>query len=175
MNIQPQYIDFCGLYVNHQNSIAEHYISTNTELERTMLIHTMISWPDIIQEMLQPFTLFLAIFLHNTTPGPRFLRQEEMFSCNKGQYHLTNFHPFGCPLFVLELPFNKAIFGTTCSQHHNWTHKPISTSKTLHTKNLHLTDQIYSTSLKPSYTSQHCLMVSTLQILIYLRGSHQHK
>ncbi len=44
-----------------------------------MLIHAMISWPDIITEQLWPYSLRLAIDLHNNTPGPSGHTFEEHF------------------------------------------------------------------------------------------------
>lgn len=43
-------ITFYGIDVHHQNGITECYIRTIIEQARTMLIHAMIYWPEIIQE-----------------------------------------------------------------------------------------------------------------------------
>jgi hypothetical protein len=72
-----------------------------TEQACTMLIHAMISWPGIIQEQLWPFALCLAVDIHNSTPGPSSLTPEEI-SGIKGCNWLSDFHPFGCPVFVLD-------------------------------------------------------------------------
>jgi hypothetical protein len=78
-----QQITFCGVNAHHQKGIAEQYIRTITEHARSMLIHAMISWPDIIQENLWPFALRLKVDLHNSTPGVSGLSPEELFSGNK--------------------------------------------------------------------------------------------
>jgi hypothetical protein len=68
-----------------------------------MLIHAMIKWPDIISKNLLPFALQLAINLHNNTPGPFGLTPTEIFTGVKSHYNkLLDFHPFGCPFFVLD-------------------------------------------------------------------------
>jgi hypothetical protein len=94
---QRQRITFCGVNAHHQNGITERFIRTITERARTMLLHAMISWPDIIQEQLWPFALRMAVDLHNCTPGPSGLTPEEIFTGIKGRNRLTDFHPFGCP------------------------------------------------------------------------------
>lgn len=67
-----------------------------------MLIHAMLLWPDIIKEQLWPYTIHLSFNLHNCTPGPSGFSSEEIFTGIKGRLHLPNFHPFGCPVFVLD-------------------------------------------------------------------------
>jgi len=62
----------------------------------------MIQWPDIITETLWPFALRLAVELHNKTPGPSDLTPEEIFTGMKQKNKFFDFHPFGCPIFVLD-------------------------------------------------------------------------
>lgn len=49
---QKQQTKFCGVNAHHQTGIAERHIRSITEKARTMLIHAMIHWPDIITETL---------------------------------------------------------------------------------------------------------------------------
>ncbi len=86
----------------NQNGIAERNIRSVPERARTMLIHSMISWPDIITETLWPYALRLAVDLHNSTPGVSGLTPEEIFTGSKQRNRLGDFHPFGCPIFVLD-------------------------------------------------------------------------
>jgi len=66
-----------------------------------MLIHAMISWPNIVSEQLWPFALQLAVNLHNDTHGPSGLSPLEIFSGVKSLSNkLCDFHPFGCPIFI---------------------------------------------------------------------------
>jgi len=71
-----------------------------------MLIHAMLHWPDIITESLWPFAVQLAVDLHNATPGTSGLSPLEIFSGTKGNHHCSNFHPFGCPAFVLDIKYH---------------------------------------------------------------------
>jgi hypothetical protein len=69
-----------------------------------MLIHAILHWPDIIQESLWPFAVKLAIDIHNSTPTPSGLCPLEIFSGHKNIHpnNRSNFHTFGCPIFVLD-------------------------------------------------------------------------
>jgi hypothetical protein len=87
---------------HQQNGIVNCFIRTITERDHMMLIHTRISWPDIIQDQLWPFALRLAVDLQNCTPGPSGLTPDEVFTGIKGRNPLSDFHPFGCPVFVLD-------------------------------------------------------------------------
>jgi hypothetical protein len=99
---QRQCIKFCGVNAHHQNGIAERHIQTITEHARTMSIHAMIQWPAIITETLWPYALHLAIDLHNSTPGTSGMTPEEIFTGYKHRNKLSDFHSFGCPIFVLD-------------------------------------------------------------------------
>jgi hypothetical protein len=100
--LQKQCMKFCGVNAHHQNGIAECHIRSITEAARTMLIHAMISWPDIITEQLWPYALRLAVHLHNNTPGSSGLTPEEIFTGTKHKLRFSDFHPLGCPIFVLD-------------------------------------------------------------------------
>lgn len=99
---QKQCIKFCGIKARHQNGITEQHIRSITEHARTILIHAMISWSDIITEQLWPFAFHLAGDLHNTTPGPSGLTPEEFFTGIKSGNHFSDFHPCCCPIFMLD-------------------------------------------------------------------------
>lgn len=64
-----------------------------------MLIHAMIQWPEIIQESFWPFAVQLAIDIDNNTPN--------IFSGSKSNNILHHFHPFGCPIYILELSLHQ--------------------------------------------------------------------
>jgi hypothetical protein len=99
---QRQRLTFCGVNAHHQNGITERHIRSITERACSMLIHAMISWPDIIYEQLWPFALQLAVDLHNHTPGSSGLSPLEIISGVKSlSPTIRDFHPFGCPIFVL--------------------------------------------------------------------------
>jgi len=101
--LAKQLINFCGVDAHHQNGIAERYIWTITEHARSMLIHAMIHWPEIIKESFWPYAIQLAVDIHNSTPTDSGLSPLEIFSGTTSSSNpLVNFHPFGCPIFVLE-------------------------------------------------------------------------
>jgi len=101
--ILNQRFNFSGVGAKHQNGVAERMIGTITRRARTMLLHAMRLWPDIITEDLWPFALKLAVDIHNSTPGPSGLSPDEIFSGQKStKNRLADFHPFGCPVFVLQ-------------------------------------------------------------------------
>ncbi len=82
-----------------------------------MLLHAMRSWPEIITKDLWPFALKLAVDIHISTPGPSGLSPDEIFSGQKStKNRLTDFHTFGCPVFVLDFESGLPIFlqYTTC-------------------------------------------------------------
>jgi len=56
-NSQHQQLTLCGVNAHHQNGITERFIRTITERARTMLIHAMLCWPDVITEDLWPFAV----------------------------------------------------------------------------------------------------------------------
>ena len=100
---QQQTHDYCGVGAHHQNGVAERMIRTIVQRARSMLHHATILWPDIITESLWPFALKLAVDVHNATPGDTDLSPDEIFSGVKSsRCRLKDFHPFGCPVFVLE-------------------------------------------------------------------------
>jgi hypothetical protein len=60
-------------------------------------------WPDAITEDLWPFALKLAVDIYNSIPVTSGLSPDEIFSSQKStKSRLRDFHPFGCPVFVLE-------------------------------------------------------------------------
>ena len=99
---QNQKITFCGVNAHHQNGIAERQIRTLTERARTMLIHSMHRWPEIVTAEFWPFALKMATDVHNAAPTDSGLSPEEIFTGKKSRNKLEDFHTFGCPVFVLE-------------------------------------------------------------------------
>jgi hypothetical protein len=98
-----QTITLAGVNNHSQNGIAERSIRTICDRARTMLLHAMEHWPDVIGLDLWPFALKLAVDVHNATPGPSGLSPEEIFSKQKARPdRLLDFHTFGCPVYVLD-------------------------------------------------------------------------
>jgi hypothetical protein len=98
-----QTITLAGVNNHSQNGIAERGIRTICDRARTMLLHAMEHWPDVVGLDLWPFALKLAVDVHNATPGPSGLSPEEIFSKHKSRPdRLLDFHTFGCPVYVLD-------------------------------------------------------------------------
>jgi hypothetical protein len=69
-NVQQhgQTIDFSGVGAHHQNGIAERAIQTIMSWARTMMLHSIIMWPNQADLALWPFALNHAVFLWNNMP-----------------------------------------------------------------------------------------------------------
>jgi hypothetical protein len=99
-----QTISLAGVNNHSKNGIVEHSIRTMFDRARTMLLHAMEHWPEVVGLDLWPFALKLAVDIHNATPGPSALSPEEIFSRQKScTDRLLDFHTFGCPVYVLDL------------------------------------------------------------------------
>jgi hypothetical protein len=68
-HINQQAITHCGFNAHGQNGIAERSIRTLCDHARTMLLHAMEHWPDVVTLDLWPFALRMAADIHNATPG----------------------------------------------------------------------------------------------------------
>jgi len=78
--LNQQSITYCGVNVHGQNGIAERSIRTICERARTMLLHAMEHWPDVITVNLRPFALKLAAVIHNAASGPSGRSPKEILS-----------------------------------------------------------------------------------------------
>jgi hypothetical protein len=100
-----QTISFCGVGAHHQNGIAERRIRDITEAAQTCLLHAQHRWPKAITPNLWPQALKHVVNIRNSLPhqanssSPLLL-----FSGTDVQLNLQHFHPFGCPVYVLEAP-----------------------------------------------------------------------
>ena len=97
-----QRLNFSALMAKWQNGVVECHIRTLTERARTMLLNAMHIWPNIITQDLWTFALKLAVDVHNNTPGVSGLSPIDIFSGSFEKNRHLDFHPFGCPVFVLE-------------------------------------------------------------------------
>jgi hypothetical protein len=103
IEINQQTITLSGVNNHSQNGIAERNIRTVSDRARTMLLHAIEKWPEAITLDLWPFALKMDVDIHNATPGKSGLSPEEIFTKQKArQDRLVDFHPFGCPVFVLD-------------------------------------------------------------------------
>ncbi len=103
VELNHQSTTLSGINQHSQNGIAERNIRTVCDRARTMLLHAILRWPQTVSVDMWPYALKLAVDVHNATPGPSGLSPEEIFLRQKArQDRLTDFHTFGCPVFVLE-------------------------------------------------------------------------
>ena len=160
-----QSITFCGVNAHHQNGKAERRIKDVTEGARTSLNHAAHRWPKAIHPALWPMALKHYVNLRNNIPstyiaGAKIGRKQmsdeyinsptSKFSGIETKINFKHFHPFGCPVYVLE---NKL----QASQSHNkWTdrskvaiflqHSPMHSSSVplvLNTKTGNVTPQFH--------------------------------
>ncbi len=98
-----QTISFCGVSAHHQNGKAEKRIRDLQDVARTMLIHAYRRWPKGITVNLWPHALRTANDVRNCVAA-RDDGQSPMsvFTGVPVQPQLRNFHPFGCPVYVLD-------------------------------------------------------------------------
>jgi hypothetical protein len=106
-NIQRnnQTIDFSGVGAHHQNGVAERAIQTITSWARTMMLHSIIMWPDQADLALWPFALDHAVYLWNNMPQRESrMSPLELFTGQKfpSYDHLQRLHVWGCPVYVLD-------------------------------------------------------------------------
>ena len=100
-----QTISFCGVSAHHQNGVAERRIRDLSESTRTMLLHASHRWPQAIVSNLWPQALKHAVNIRNAVPrGPNGISPLSAFCSSTVEPNLKHFHPFACPVYVLERP-----------------------------------------------------------------------
>ena len=115
-----QTLSFCGVNAHHQNGRAERKIKNITEGARTALLHASHRWPKAIHASLWPSALKNYVNLHNNIPtnylpstrnvhDKRFINPGSFtsspfskFSGVETKINLKHYHPFGCPVYVLD-------------------------------------------------------------------------
>ena len=100
-----QTITFCGVGAHHQNGVAERRIRDITENARTSLLHATHRWPKAIAANLWPQAIKHVINVRNSLPRPGKTESPlSKFAGTSVQPNLKHFHPFGCPVYVLQAP-----------------------------------------------------------------------
>ena len=103
--VAHQAITFCSVSAHHQNGIAEGCIRDITENARTSLLHAAHRWPKAIAANLRPQAIKHVVNVCNSLPRPGKTESPlSKFSGTSVQPNLKHFHPFGCPVYVLQAP-----------------------------------------------------------------------
>ena len=107
-----QKITYCGVNAHFQNGRAEKRIRDLQDMARTQLIHAQEIWPGVVSNNLWPYAIRYSNLVKNATTDTRVMESPiEMFSQTPVWPKIKHFHPFGCPVYVLDglLQSNKSI------------------------------------------------------------------
>ena len=100
-----QTITFCGVGTHHKNGVAERRIRDITKNACTSLLHAAHQWPKAIAANLWPQAIKHVVNVHNSLPRPGKTESPlSKFSGTLVQPNLKHFHPFGCPVYILQAP-----------------------------------------------------------------------
>ena len=105
-----QKITFCGVGAHHQNGIIENKNKILTQGARTVLLHGMRMWPQMIDEMFWPFAFKavaerlnkLQVSLDGSTPESR------MHGVEPQEIPVRSFHTLFCPVYALDSRLHSA-------------------------------------------------------------------
>ena len=81
--------------------MAEKRIGDLQDAARTMLVHAKHCWPKAVNAHLWPYALRFANEIHVNTPHNDKKAPIELFSQNSTVTSPRHFHPFACPVYVL--------------------------------------------------------------------------
>jgi hypothetical protein len=109
-NDHNQSLSFCGVGAHHQNGIVEGKNKMLTQGARTLLLHGMRMWPNIINSMFRPFALKamaermnkLHIHPDGSTPESR------LYGIDPDEIPVGNYHTLFCPVYVLDSKLQSA-------------------------------------------------------------------
>ena len=107
-----QRISFCGVGSHHQNGIVENRIKTLTETARILLLHAQRMWPEAISQILWPFAIKTACdhYKHFHLDDDGRSPMERLVGTTNS-FHLHDFHPWGCPVYILDSRLQSGIKG----------------------------------------------------------------
>ena len=105
-----QHLTFCGVGAHHQNGVAERIIKDLTLSSRTLVLHAQLHCPEYITTMVWPYALVastdrmnnLHVDMNGKTPEMKFSNTIGSSTC------LSNFHTFGCPVYILDFRLQSA-------------------------------------------------------------------
>ena len=103
---KDQTIDFCAVGTHNQNGIVENKNKEITNGARTLLLHGIRMWPQMIDSMFWPFALkayterlnCLQLDNYGQTPESRMAG----VPLQKNHVRVSNYHTLFCPVYVLD-------------------------------------------------------------------------
>lgn len=103
-NLQQQKITFCGVGHHSQNGKIEAKNKYLTLTARTLLLHGMRMWPEMISTYLWPFAMKAAADRHNSLHLDEDGRTPEskLHGLPVEEIPVKTFHTLFCPVFVLD-------------------------------------------------------------------------
>eukprot|EP00957_Ditylum_brightwellii_P114982 8769693-Ditylum_brightwellii.AAC.1 len=98
-----QTYSYCGVGTHHQNGIAKAMNKRLSHGARTIHLHVKRNWPDVITSIIWPFCYKCAEDHHNLLAlNSDGLSPVEVLLGHKEELVATDFHTWGCPVFVLD-------------------------------------------------------------------------
>ena len=112
-----QTLSHSGVNAHFQNSMAEKRICDLQDAARTMLVHAKHHWPKAINAHLWPYALRTANEIHANSPRADGKMPIELFSHGTTSTSPRHFHPFGCPIYILNDCMQAGIKGPKWEEH----------------------------------------------------------
>jgi hypothetical protein len=110
VNRKDQKINFCAVGAHHQNGIIENKNKMLTLAARTLLLHGIQMWPQMIDTMFWPFAFKSAVERHNqlslTAEGQTPL--SILHNVSVENIPVKTFHTLFCPVYVLDARLQSA-------------------------------------------------------------------
>jgi hypothetical protein len=157
-----QDLSFCGVNAHFQNGRAERKIRDLQDMGRTSLLHAIRKWPSAVNVHLWPYAIRYANDVNNNVPLKGQQQAPiELFSGVEKRLHLRHFHPFGCPMYVLDsnLQANKRAGYKWKDRARLAIHLGFSNQ---HAKSVHLALSLSTGNVSPQY---HCTFDDTFGTL----------